>query len=269
MRRLVLILIFFALSGSVSGQTWEFGGFLGGSGYMGDINPVKPYKLTDPAFGAQVKRNFDPNWSAKLNFMYGTVRAKDASSSNSYQRDRNLDFRSPITELSMQVEFNLFRYSAGADFGYATRKLSPYLFTGFGSFSFNPITDDDLGNEVELRLLMTENVAYKKHALSVPYGAGIKYNIGGNFTLVGEIGFRTTFTDYLDDISGRYIDFNRAPGDPSYVEPASSLTSILADRSAIKNQGGSQRGDFRPRDTYIFSGLSLTYTFVPIKCPTF
>lgn len=261
MHRLVLILLLTVLSCYVSAQTWEFGGFVGGSGYMGDINPVKPYKLTDPAFGVLVKRNFDPNWSAKLNFMYGKVRAKDASSSNAYQVDRNLDFRSPISELSAQVEFNLFRYAASADFGYATRKFSPYIFTGIAYFSFNPITDYN-GDEVELSFLQTENVAYKKNAISIPYGVGIKYNITGNFTLIGEIGFRTALTDYLDDISARYIDF-------TVVAPASSLTPDLADRSTVKNLPGNQRGDFRPRDTYIFSGLSLTYTFVPIKCPTF
>lgn len=266
MYRLGLILFFSILSYHVSAQTWEFGGFLGGSGYMGDINPVKPYKLTDPAFGVQVKRNFDPNWSAKLNYMYGKVRAKDANSSNAYQIDRNLDFRSPILELSAQVEFNLFRYSAGADFGYATRKFSPYIFTGIAYFSFNPLTDYN-GDEIELRFLKTENVAYKKNAISIPYGVGVKYNITGNFTLIGEIGFRTTLTDYLDDVSGRYIDFKN--GTTGSIAPESPLTLDLFDRSISKNIVGDQRGDFRPRDTYIFSGLSLTYTFVPIKCPTF
>jgi len=266
MYRLILILFFSVLSYQVSAQTWEVGGFLGGSGYMGDINLVNPYKLTNPAFGLLFKRNFDSNWSAKISFMQGKVQANDASSSNSYQRDRNLNFRSPISELSIQVEFNLFRYAAGADFGYRTRKFSPYLFTGLAAFAFNPLTDDNNGREVELRPLMTENVAYKRNAISIPYGAGVKYNIGGNFTLIGEIGYRTTFTDYLDDISGTYIDFN--PG--GSVDPVNSLTKDLADRSVIKNLSGTQRGDGRkPRDTYIFSGLSLTYTFVPIKCPTF
>ena len=271
MQKLVLILCFSVLSCHVSAQTWEFGGFFGGTGYMGDINPVNPYKLTDPAFGILFKRNFDPNWSAKFSFMHGKVQGNDASSSNTYQQDRNLNFRSPISELSMQVEFNLFRYAAGTDFGYRTRKFSPYLFTGVAAFSFNPLTNDDNGNEVELNFLQTENVAYKKNAISVPYGAGVKYNIGGNFTLIGEIGYRTTFTDYLDDISGKYIDFNRMPGDPLYIKPVDAvLTPDLADRSNPKiGVPGTQRGDFRPRDTYLFSGISLTYTFVPIKCPTF
>lgn len=263
MRRLLVIIILLLNNNFGSAQTWEFGGFLGGAGYMGDINPVKAYKLTDPAFGVQVKRNFDGYWSAKLNFMQGNVRASDAGSSNSFQVERNLDFNSPISELSMQIEFNLFRYMPGADFGYRTRKLSPYLFTGVASFTYNPLTKYN-GEDVELRLVQTENIAYKKSAISVPYGAGVKYNISGNWTILAEVGYRTAFTDYLDDISGRYIDFN-------VVTPASQLTQALADRSIAPQIGtpGTQRGDFRPRDTYMFAGVGLTYTFIPIKCFTF
>ncbi|MDP3470208.1 MAG: DUF6089 family protein [Daejeonella sp.] len=261
MRRLVLVIVFFSGSFLASAQTWELGGSLGAMGYMGDINPVKAYKLTDPAFGVQIKRNFDGYWSAKLNYMYGKVRASDAASSNTYQVERNLDFHSPVSEFSMQVEFNLFRYMAGADYGFATRKLSPYLFTGIASFSYNPLTKHN-GDEIELRLVQTENVAYKKSAISVPYGAGVKYNISGKWTIIAEIGYRTAFTDYLDDISGRYVDFN-------VVSPASPLTMTLADRSTPPQIAGTQRGDFRPRDTYMFAGVGLTYTFIPIKCPTF
>jgi opacity protein-like surface antigen len=262
MRRLILVIFLLSSNYFSSAQTWEFGGFLGGAGYMGDINPVKAYKLTDPAFGVQIKRNFDSYWSAKLNFMQGNVRASDAESSNSFQIERNLDFYSPISELSMQIEFNLFRYMAGADFGYATRKFSPYLFTGIASFSYNPLTKFN-GEDVPLRLVQTENIAYKKSAISVPYGAGVKYNISGKWTLLAEIGYRTAFTDYLDDISGRYVDFN-------VVTPASQLTQALADRSIAQiGTPGTQRGDFRPRDTYMFAGVGLTYTFIPIKCPTF
>jgi hypothetical protein len=153
---------------------------------------------------------------------------------------------------------------AGADFGYNSRKLSPYLFTGVASFTYNPLTKYK-AQDVELRLVQTENIAYKKSAISVPYGVGVKYNISGHWTILAEVGYRTAFTDYLDDISGRYIDFNA-------VTPASQLlTQALADRSSAPQIGtpGTQRGDFRPRDTYMFSGVGLTYTFIPIKCFTF
>lgn len=264
MRRLLLI-VFFSIGCFVaSAQTWEIGGFAGSSGYMGDINPVKPYKLTDLAFGGQIKRNFDGYWSAKLNYMHGKIQADDTKSSNSYQKERNLNFYSPLSELSLQVEFNFFNYLAGVLPGYGTRRASPYLFTGIGAFTFNPKTDFK-GSEVELQPLQTELVKYNKYALSVPYGAGFKYNVSGNFNLNAEVGYRTAFTDYIDDISGRYPDFSTSP-------PISTLSPQLSDRSVTTPQigtPGSQRGDFRKRDTYMFVGISLTYTFVSQKCPTF
>jgi hypothetical protein len=263
MRRLILIALFSLCFTFASAQTWEAGVFLGSSGYMGDISPVKPFMFTDLSFGGQFKRNFDGYWSAKLGFMQGKVQGNDAKSSNLYQRERNLNFYSSISEFSLQVEFNLFKYLPGELYGFGSRKFSPYLFTGIGYLTFNPLTKYN-GTEIELITLQTEAVAYKNNAISIPYGAGVKYNIKGNLNLIGEIGYRTAFTDYLDDISGIYPDF-------TVVSPKSPISQQLSDRSVLPNIGipGNQRGDYRPRDTYMFAGLSLTYTFVPIKCPTF
>jgi opacity protein-like surface antigen len=262
MRRLILIICFslpgfFALS-----QTWEVGISAGASGYMGDISPVKPYTFTDPAFGAQFKRNFSGHWSAKVGFMQGRIQGDDAKSSNTYQIDRNLHFRSRISELSLQVEFNLFNYLPGGLPGFGSRRFSPYIFTGVGAVAFNPVADYN-GSEIELRPLQTEAIEYKKIAISIPYGAGVKYNLKGNWNIIGEIGYRTARTDYLDDLSGRYPDFTLNP-------PASPISPDLSDRSISQNGlPGVQRGDFRPRDTYMFTAISLTYTFVSVKCPTF
>lgn len=262
MHRILLIVVLLIGTGSVSAQTWEAGGFLGSSGYMGDINPVRPDRFTDLAFGAQIKRNFNAYWSAKLNFVQGKVRADDKESSNAFQQQRNLNFYSPLSELSLQVEFNLFKYMPGEIMGYGGRKVSPFIFTGVSLFSFNPKTNL-AGEEVELIPVQTELIPYKGNALSIPYGAGVKYNIKGNLSLIAEIGYRTAFTDYLDDVSGVY------PAIPSQLPHPDFLS--LTDRSSTPKIGlpGVQRGDFRPRDTYMFTGISLTYTFVPIKCPTF
>lgn len=262
MRRLILVICFLSPYLFASAQTWEAGVSVGASGYMGDLNPVVPYKFTDPAFGGMIKRNFNGYLSAKLAVLNGKVRAADASSDNSYQQDRNLHFRSSVTELSLQIEFNLFNYLPGFQAGFGAKRLSPYLFTGGAGFSFNPVTDYN-GDEIELHPLQTEAVNYKKYALSIPYGAGVKYNITGNWNIIGEIGYRTAFTDYLDDVSGRYPDF-------AVTTPESPLTPVLSDRSpVVANRAGLQRGDFRKRDTYMFSLISLTYTFVSTKCPTF
>jgi len=129
---------------------------------------------------------------------------------------------------------------------------------------FNPKTLGDNGDEQELKNIVTENAdaskKYKTMALSIPYGAGIKYNISGNWNLIGELGYRTAFTDYLDDVSQNYPD----------MSGQSQLRKDLSDRSNPQiGAPNTQRGDYRTRDTYLFAGFSLTYTFVSRKCPMF
>lgn len=256
-RTLFLFLSIFGLWSDVSAQSWEIGGFAGSSGYMGDINPADPLKFTDLAFGAQLKRNIDPYWSFKLNAMHGKIRADDAASASEYQRQRNLNFYSGITEAGLQVEFNFFNYIPGV----SKKKYTPYLFTGVAGVMFNPKTMYN-GAEYQLADYDTEGVDYKTYAVAVPYGAGIKYNLTGSWNLIGEIGYRTAFTDYLDDLSSIYPDKNMLMNNDARA---------LSDRSG-ENTGiyygaaGTQRGDFRKRDTYMFAGISLTYTFVSQKC---
>lgn len=263
MRSIFSIVLLLFVSFAVHAQSWEVGAFAGSSGYMGDINPVRPYKYTDFAYGGQVKRNFDGYWSLKLNLMHGKIQADDAQSPNLQQQRRNLNFFSPLTELSLQTEFNFFNYLPGIPEGYGAKRFSPYLFTGVGLVSFMPKTV--YNNEVvELPTYMTEDVSYSTYALSVPYGLGFKYNFLGYWNLIGEAGYRTAFTDYLDDVSGKY---------PQYL--GASILAVdnddLSDPSVPPKVGGAgiQRGDFRKRDTYMFVGLSLTYTFVSKKCYSF
>lgn len=263
MQKFILYIIALFAFNSATAQTWEVGAFAGSSGYMGDINPIRPQKFTDFAYGAQFKRNFDGYWSAKLAFMNGKIQGNDANSTNPAQRDRNLSFYSKVSEISMQVEFNFFKYLPGDMYSFENKRFSPYLFTGIASLKFDPMTMFN-GEEVLLRPAETENFTYKNRAISVPYGLGVKYNISGNFNIIGEIGYRTAFTDYLDDISGSYPDF-------SVVPIKTPISQALSDRSFFPKVGipGTQRGDFRPKDTYMFAGITLSFTFVPIQCPTF
>lgn len=261
MRRIILSFLLVSGFQLASAQTWEVGGFAGTSGYVGDLNQERLEKFTDLAFGGQIKRNFDGYWSAKLNFVQARIQGDDAKSKNLYQQDRNLSFYSGISELSLQVEFNLFNYMPGVDFGYQTRRVSPFIFAGVAGIKFDPKAEYN-DSEVLLQPLQTEAVDYKTSAVSIPYGVGVKFNVKGNLNLIGEIGYRTAFTDYLDDVSTRYPDFAVTP-------PEHPMSPLLFDRSVNGMGAGVQRGDFRPRDTYMVAGISLTYTFVPIKCPTF
>ncbi len=265
LRGFFLFLLVFNLR-TVSAQSWDVGVFAGGAGYMGDLNPVKPYKVNNIAYGVLVRRNFDGYWSLKFSLLHGKISAADSLSDNDQQKTRNLSFFTPLTEAGLQLEFNFFNYIPSL----SRKKYSPYLFAGGGLVLFNPKTKYR-GETYELNPLSTEGQSqdnpYRRYALTIPYGAGIKYNIFRNWTVGAEIGYRTTFTDYLDDVSGRYYNFSGL--DPSV--PENAIRIALADRSPEKgypaNTPGTQRGDFRMRDTYFFTGFTLTYTFLSGKCP--
>ena len=263
--RFSFLLFFFSLySLSSFAQSWELGGFIGGSGYMGDLNPVNPFKFNKPAFGAQIKRNINPYWALKLNFTHGELEARDSLSDNAQFQRRNLSFFTPVTEISFQTELNFFKYVPSI----SSKRYTPYLFAGFGLVSFTPKTEYR-GNVYELNRYGTEGQDYFRpydtYALTVPYGAGLKFNFAGKWSLIAELGYRTAYTDYLDDVSGRY---------PFAAElqvkddaATTNLRIALSDRSNPRNEAGTQRGDFRKRDTYMFGGLSITYSFFSRKCP--
>lgn len=261
-----IFIIFFCIlfkSIASSAQTWEIEANGGATGYVGDLNPIKIYKLTDPAYGFAIKRNFSGTWSAGLNILQGKIQASDADSDNAWQRKRNLSFFSPITEVAAIVEFNFLTYLPGIRYTIEHHRITPFLFTGVGGVLFSPRAMYN-GEEYQLASSQTEGVAYPLYALSIPYGVGVKYNPKGNWTFLFKIGYRTAFTDYLDDVSDRYSS-----------SQANSMSAIFRDRSGEIDGGnnigvvGYQRGDFRKKDTYMFIGFGISYNLVSSKCFSF
>ncbi len=243
-------------------QTWELGVTAGGFGYIGDLNQNNFNQINHPAFGGMVKRNLDSYWALKFEILSGKISDDESKSKYQQERDRNLSFYSPLTEVSLQLEFNFFDYG----FDYHQLHITPYLYSGVSLTGFNPKTNYN-GNTYELKFYNTEGQtkSYQTVAFSIPVGAGVKFNFGQYFNIATHVGFRSTTTDYLDDVSGYYADPTQLQGN----SPQETVLRInLADRSLNKiGVPGTQRGDFRKKDSYVFVGVTLSYTFVSQKCP--
>jgi hypothetical protein len=259
MPKFILFILLIFISCSLKAQTWEIGVAAGGAGYMGDLNASNPVKISGPSVTGFFKRNFDGYLSARLNYSLGIISAADSNSSSQQFRNRNLSFKTTISEVSLMGEFNFMNYIPEA----GRNKFTPYLYFGLAALNYYPTTVYQ-GETYHLRGLRTEGEKkpYPTTAFSFPYGAGIKYNILGKFTMGIETGYRNPNTDYLDDVSGLYAfkGGNKA-----------SITNILSDRSGEKTgiyigTPGTQRGDLNPRDTYFFTQITLSYTFVTQKC---
>lgn len=261
MRIPVLIFFLLCLAGRAAfAQSWELGGGIGSSGYMGDLNQANVFKFTDFAYGGFFKRNFNGYLSARLSLWHGRLQGNDADSKNEQFRNRNINFITPINEVALTGEWNVFHYQADA----GKKVWTPYLFAGVGIVNYYPRTRFN-GEEIPLRNRFTEGQtsAYKANVLTVPYGAGVKYNIGGHWNLNAEIGYRTAMTDYLDDVSGFY------PANPA-TWTVNGKTINLSDPSVNGiGEVNTQRGDQRNRDSYMFVGFTVSYTFVTQKCYNF
>lgn len=259
----VILIIFLFGTAPIMAQTWEAEVFGGASGYVGDINPVKIYKVTDPAYGLAIRRNFDGFWSASLNAYRGRIQASDADAGNDYQRLRNLSFFSNIIEASVMVEFNFLNYLPGTERPINHHIITPYLFAGVGGVFFDPKVIYK-GETFQLQPLQTEGELYTTSSIVIPFGVGVRYNIKSNWSLICKVGYRKTFTDYLDDVSGLY---------PAKLVNGKAIA--LSDRSGEVNNGinigaaGTQRGLRGASDSYMFMGIGITYTFVPHRCFTF
>lgn len=260
LKKLFTFLFIAFISAAAHAQTWEVGLSGGTAGYIGDLNPRQIFQVSGPSFGAFVKRNISPYAAIRLQYMHGRIAAADSSSQYPDNYNRNLSFKTTLDEGSLIGEFNFFKYRPSVDHNTYT----PYVFLGVGMVSYNP-TAVYQGGRYDLRPLTTEGQIkqYSKTAITIPYGIGFKYNIVGKLSLIADVGYRSTNTDYLDDVSGNYADKIKLPG-----VVAVALSDRTGERTGGINVGGagSQRGDLRAHDNYMFFSLSVAFTFVTPKC---
>ncbi len=267
--------LLFSVVTSSFAQRYDFGAWLGGGTYFGDLNTRTNFRFTNPALGAFARINFDERLSFRANLCDGHVWADDKYSPSYYERTRNLGFSSNIFEASGQVEFNFLPFS-NISFNAITakQKYSPYVLIGFGVFHFNPTAVYN-GTKVKLQPLGTEGQGYPEYpdlkkyhrtSTAILFGGGIKFRLKKNFGMQVEGGVRKTSTDYLDDVSTVYAD-------PIILEhEGGHEVAFLADPSVEVlgepiGRTGMMRGDSHKSDDYFFFGVSLIYTLKPYKCP--
>jgi len=267
MRKCFVIVLFSFLTSQTFSQKSEVGIFLGGSYYLGDLNPYIHFLLTKPAGGIIYRYDFTPRITLKIDALYGNVAGDDAISKANL--NRNLSFKSSIIELSPNVEINFLPYSIGN----YKMPFTTYIFIGAALFRFDPQAKyggsyyhlQPLGTEGQ-RTSVYNKKPYSLISFSVPFGVGFKKNIGKYVSFGLEWGLRKTFTDYIDDVSTQYVD-------PSVLASENRpISAILADRSSNTNGIGMQRGNSYTKDWYSFAGMNLTFKLnakKKCKCPAY
>jgi hypothetical protein len=103
---------------------------------------------------------------------------------------------------------------------------------------------------------------------AIPFGLGMRLRLTQTMDLWGEVGFRYTFTDYIDDVSRNYVnlDLLKSP----LAQAMSYRTNELGLTSGNTHQyngytvetgygeSGEQRGSKRDKDIYMVTSIRIT-----------
>ncbi|MGB0430344.1 MAG: DUF6089 family protein [Bacteroidia bacterium] len=261
-----ILLLFVSIIPAIAySQTNEIGVEVGASNYLGDLAPSIAIRETHPEFGAYIKKN-RPN--GFVSWKYGLYLATISGNDQNFKQNqtRNLDFKSQLIEASVQFEFNFQKFFIGL----RAEDFSPYIFAGLGATYFNPKGTYN-GEYINLKPLSTEGQGlpngpkpYSNFSAVAPVGIGTKWVIGRRWNLYAHTGFRFSFTDYLDDVSGTYYDnsviFESKGNVAAYMANKSPDQIFITDK---------QRGNPQRNDWYFFTGVSISYWLLDKECFNF
>ncbi len=246
----------------------EFGISTGAANYLGDMGGneltrrdfVSDMKLTQTraAIGTYLRYRINSDFSVKTNVSWLRLAGNDALSSNRARNTRNLSFRNDVFEWSVQGQYFFYTVNDFSNYRHPN-KFSLYAGLGAGVIYHNPKANYK-DEWIALPALETEGYAYKRFVAVVPVSAGFCYTINRKFRLGWELNWRTTFTDYLDDVSQNYV-----------AHPENSLAGLLANRTgelgnvdaafAENFTPGNKRGDETHNDSYLSTSVEFAYLF--------
>ena len=232
----------------------EVGAIIGTSYYLGDLN-TNHFNQSSAAAGLVIRKNIDRRFVYKAEAMFLNVKSDERDSEDTIALDRGLHFKSPVFEISGQLEFNFLPYQPGNPL----YTWTPFIYTGLSIFNFNPKAENQNGEWVNLQELGTEGQGtttfpdrnkYSLIQFAIPMGGGLKIAVNESFNILIEYGIRKTFTDYLDDVSTTY--------------PGSNLVDMSNEAIYMSDPQGThlkddQRGDDTKKDWYSFAGITLSF----------
>lgn len=254
----------------------EYGFSLGAANYLGEIggkegtrkdfvSDMKMSKTRQAASGF-IRYKLHPNFYTKAELMYFRISGDDKLSTNPARNARNLSFTNDMFDLNLHGQFVFYENTdMGSDYRFKLAFRS-YVGIGIGGFYSNPKTQYN-GSNVSLRPLETEGVTYKAIGLAVPATIGFHFTYRKKHRFGWELNWRTTFTDYLDDVSQGW-------GDPSKMDPLGAQLSNRSDElnpadfeDGFLNNFGydpvmnktNKRGDPTHNDSYLTMNFSYSY----------
>jgi len=261
---------------------WKSPRFMGGMYLRYTAVPALAFRL-QAAYGRLYAND---NWNEER-----ALKAQNIEEDAFQRYLRNQDARSRIWEGMFMLEFMPLRMNPES--GAARRRFQPYVGTGVAAFNFKTQTTwtsrpggggGGYGQWVDIYDLRLEGDGYSRDGIgladapsryerwqvAVPLTLGVRWDIGRELGFGLEYCYRLTFTDYLDGVSGEYIN----PIYHSLVLPAdrAAIARDVADKSwqilpDAVNPPGTPRGNPGVNDGYSTISVNFFYKIKSRKSP--
>jgi Outer membrane protein beta-barrel domain len=264
----LLFLIALSLSIGANAQyQWDYGIKLGAANYLGDIGGKDQERQdfiwdmhlaqTRYAVGAYGRYKLSKRLAIAANFDHLLIQDADMYTTYVPRRARNLNFRNRMFEFGARAELTVWYDNDVGNRGYYNPDYKLYVFGGLSAYYSNPqgrlvydgldtlIADLQPGDYQDnvwynLRDYQTEGKSYSQFGVAIPVGLGMYFTFNKEWRVGWEINWRTTFSDYLDDVSSVYTA--PTPVDPENIDLAYDLQSqtypeLISELNGVRPDG--------------------------------
>ncbi|AVR45344.1 hypothetical protein C7S20_08725 [Christiangramia fulva] len=232
MRHLIAFVVITIISTSMYAQQFEVGAFAGGANFVGDVGRTNYILPNTPVGGFIAKWNRSNRHAIRLTLLYAKISADDEKSGDTRRQQRGYSFNNTIAEGSLGIEFNFYKF----DLSEPLPQSTPYIYTGITYFRADHVWLKNGRNNN----LFNEGTNWD---FAIPMVMGYKEAFTENIIGALEIGARYTFTDNLD---GSWPEEYLGRREPAL-----------------------EFGNRNTNDWYVFTGITLTFTFGRKPCYCF
>jgi len=216
---LVFTLLVLFISTANAQYRWDVGLALGGSNYLGEMGGKEK---TRQDFVLDLKLN-QTRWviggfgryrvsrllSVNGGINYLRLQGADRHSSNPERVGRYLNFRNDMFEFYVRPEITFFQDNDLGGRGRYKTDFRLFGYVGAAVYLSNPKGQiNGEGDWHSLRPLRTEgqDSEYSNIGFALPVGLGFYFTKNRKYRFGFDIGWRTTFDDYIDDVSTTYAN---------------------------------------------------------------
>jgi hypothetical protein len=195
MKKQLLAIVFICFTSISWSQINEFGVFLGGTNFVGDVGKTNYFSPNNLGESIIYKYNLNPRIALRSTLSFYAISGDDSKSSNLERINRNYSFKNSLKELALGLEYNFFEYDMTSE----DKIYTPYIFVGVAGVSY-----DKAYSEITIGQYNLKN----KVSYSIPFGLGFKGRLADKIGFAVETKVNYMLEDDLDHTTSKIPSLN-------------------------------------------------------------